>query len=381
MRSARVLHRSVWKLVTRRAESGAVTVWASAFVLVAASFLVAAPRIWRPDGDGGQAPTQRQLAPHIPRLGHARQAPEYGPAEPGALVHRQTVLERFACGDCHGVNSGWLMPADHASLPESECQGCHRRAPEPPPITIHDNTDHEVVSEDCGLCHKAFATVPRVAPVVQTLCFQCHSVEMDSVLPASHAARSDDTSTCITCHETRLAYNPEVPHRIDGWERCEFCHGAQRLTPLSGAHNSQAAERCQSCHSAVRPPGVYGNMHALSTEKGGCSSCHAAGRLAPLPGSHDGRSDLLCGLCHEPAREEPSPVPHSLVTETECSNCHAAGQLGNLPLGHTSRTEPMCVACHAERPGGVPTIPHALDNRAVCTDCHVPAASPAATRL
>jgi hypothetical protein len=273
------------------------------------------------------------------------------------------------------------MPADHASLPEGECEGCHRRAQEPPPITIHDNTDHEVVSESCGLCHKAFATVPRPAPIVQTLCFRCHGAETDRVLPTSHAARSDNTSTCITCHETRLADKPAVPHRIDGWERCEFCHGPQRLTPLSGAHNSRAAEPCLTCHAEVRPPGVYDKMHTLSAENGGCSSCHAAGRLAPLPSSHDGRSELLCGICHQPAREEPSPVPHSLAKETVCNSCHAEGQLGNLPYDHASRTEPMCVACHAERPGGVPTIPHSLDNRALCTDCHRTSSSPAVTRL
>jgi hypothetical protein len=273
------------------------------------------------------------------------------------------------------------MPSDHASLPESECQGCHRRAPEPPPITLHDNADHEVVSEDCGLCHKAFATNPRPAPTAQTLCYTCHGDETDNVLPASHALQSDATSTCIVCHETRLADNPAVPHLIDGLERCEFCHGPRRLTPLAGAHNSQAAEECLTCHDVVWPPGIYSQMHTLSTENGGCNSCHAAGRLAPLPGSHDGRSELLCGICHQPAREEPSPVPHSLAKQTECDSCHAEGQLGKLPYDHVIRSEPMCVACHAERPGGVPTIPHALDNRAVCTDCHVPSSGPAATRL
>lgn len=356
-------------------------VWTSAIVLVAASFLVAAPRIW-PQGGGAQAPSSRQAATLTSQpSGHATPAPEQGPAEPGVLVHRQTILDRFACGDCHGVKSGWLMPSDHASLSESECQTCHRRVAEPPPITLHDNADHDVVSEGCGLCHKAFATNPRPAPAAQALCYKCHGAETNKVLPSSHALRSETTSTCIVCHETRLAGNSAVPHLIDGLGRCGFCHGPQRLTPLAGAHNSQAAEECLACHDVVRPPGIYGEMHTLSTENGGCGSCHAAGRLAPLPSSHDGRSELLCGICHQPAREEPAPVPHPLAKETLCNSCHAEGQLGKLPYDHATRSEPMCVACHAEQPGGVPTIPHALDNRAGCTDCHVPSSRPATTRL
>ncbi len=381
MRNARVLHRSVWRLVTRRAESGAVTVWASAVVLIAASFLVAAPRIWHQSG-GAQALSARQAATLTPQpRDHATLVPELGPVEPKALVHRQVVLDRFSCGDCHGVASGWLMPGDHAALPESGCQSCHVKAPEPPAITLHNNTDHEVVSADCGLCHKAFATSPRPASTAQTLCVNCHGTETYKVLPVSHAERSDATTTCIVCHQTRLASQPQVPHRIDGLEQCTFCHGPQRLTSLSGAHNSQAAEKCLGCHDVVRPPSIYSKMHTLSTEKGGCTSCHAAGKLAPLPGSHDGRSELLCGICHQPASKEPAPVPHSVAQDAACTSCHTDGQLGKLPYDHATRSEPMCVACHAERPGGVPAIPHALDNRAACTSCHLPSSSPAVPHL
>lgn len=357
-------------------------VWISAVVLVAASCLVAAPRIW-PQGGGAQARSASQTATAVPRpSGNAVQTPEQTSSEPRALAHRQTVLQQFACSDCHGVDRGYLMPADHAPMSEGECRNCHRPAPEPPPITLHDNMEHQSTTAfaDCGLCHSRFAGQPRPAPATQGLCYQCHGAETSKVLPASHAGRSDATSTCIVCHETRALARPSVPHRIDGWEQCGFCHGPGRLTSLDGAHNSQATSQCLSCHDVVQPPRIYSKMHTLSVENGGCGSCHAPGRLSPLPASHAGRPELLCGLCHQQADQGPPQLPHPLAANDLCNNCHTDGRLGGLPSDHAARTEQMCVICHAERPGGVPAIPHTLQNRAACTDCHRLSSSQTDTR-
>ena len=352
-------------------------VWASAVVLVAASFLVAAPRVWTQHG-GTAAPAAGVAATATPQPLHGMApSPDPGPTEASDLTHREVVLGEFTCGECHGVARGWLMPEDHATMPENECRDCHRPVPEPSPIALHERMAREEPWEDCGSCHAAFAEEARPAPVTPRLCVKCHATDVEEVLPPSHAVRSDAVSTCAVCHQRQILDIPAVPHRIEGWDDCTFCHGPQRLTPLEGPHNERASEDCLSCHDVLVTPGVYDAMHAQSKETDGCTSCHAMGELAPLPASHDGRDEVLCVLCHQPATEEPPLAPHAFASTGECRSCHNEGHTGALPYDHVARTDELCATCHAEVAVGVPGIPHTMDNRSVCTDCHTRAWGPA----
>jgi hypothetical protein len=357
-----------------------VKIWASAIVLVAAAFIVASPRIWSHDG-GAQARTPSQVAAVTPQpTGSTNPTPGPAAAEPAALTHRQSVLQQFSCFDCHGVTRGFLMPSDHASMTQAECENCHRPAAEPPPISLHDNGHQNTPSQDCGFCHQGFAAQARPAPTTQQNCYRCHGADTNKVIPADHANRSDATYTCIVCHQTQQVTVPTVPHRTAGWEQCTFCHGTGRLTPLDGAHATQLNERCLTCHAVVQPPAIYSTMHTLATARQGCTSCHAVGQMAPLPASHDSRSDVLCVLCHPPASADPPQVPHSVADNSACSSCHTTAKVGSLPYDHTTRTDQMCTVCHAERPGGAPPIPHALENRGACMECHAPSTAATPTR-
>jgi hypothetical protein len=350
-----------------------VKLWVAVVVVVAA-FLVASPWIWSRGGNA-QARTPGQVAAVTPQSGD-----NTGPTpEPAALTHKESVVQQFSCFDCHGVTRGFTMPSDHARMAEAECRNCHRPAAEPPPIALHDSGHQFTPSQDCGLCHTGFAAEARPAPKTQGSCYRCHGDATDKVLPTSHVDRSDSTSVCIVCHQTKQVVVPVVPHRTAGWEQCTFCHGPQRLTPLKGAHESQLNERCLTCHTATQPPGIYSAMHSIAETMQGCTSCHATGQLAPLPVSHEGRGEELCLLCHQAATQDAPTVPHSLADNATCNNCHVNGRLG-LPYDHAQRTGQMCTACHAERPGGVPAITHAMENRGVCTECHAPQPAAGQTR-
>ena len=347
--------------------------WASAIVLVAACLFVASPRILSRGGDAQARTPPSQVAAVTPQSGdNAGPTPEPTASEAAELTHRQSVVQQFSCFECHGVERGFIMPSDHAPMPEAECGNCHRPVAEPPPIALHENAHQDTPSQDCGLCHQGFAAQARPAPVVQRDCYRCHGDETDKVLPASHASRSDATSTCIVCHQAQQLAIPVVPHGTAGWEQCTFCHGPQRLTPLEGAHENQLNERCLTCHTVVEPPGIYSAMHSLATAKQGCTSCHATTQMAPLPASHDGRAEVLCLLCHQAATEDAPQVPHSVANNSVCNSCHTTARVGSLPYDHTTRTDQMCTVCHAERPGGAPVITHAIENRDACIECHAP---------
>ena len=347
--------------------------WAAVLALVAFSFLLAGSLV-SPVGNSASSPSSGPtLTTATP--GPTDQATLDGhsqPLETPALAHRQRVLQRFACSECHGVERGWLMPADHAAMGLGECRDCHRTAPEPAPIALHTTIDHDSGQEACGLCHSNLVAPPSSVPTKPPSCASCHSSDADQVLPISHAKRSQSTSTCIVCHETTLLAVPVVPHTLDGRERCTFCHGPQRLTLLTGAHKRAAEDQCLLCHATVQDlPNTNTNMRELSKERGGCLSCHAEGRLAPLPGSHAGRAEVLCVLCHSPAHEEPPSGPHALTGQGACNKCHVPQDVGALPASHAARTEQMCVACHKE--DRAPAIPHALEKRGNCENCHAPA--------
>jgi hypothetical protein len=339
-----------------------------------AVLLTASAFAWERHGsEQARATTDVTLAQTVPAP-EATQTPGAGTTEAAPLVHRASVLDKFSCFDCHGVDRGFLMPENHRPMALTECTNCHKPAAEPPPISLHDDMHQKSPSEACGACHTTFGAAPRPATITQGTCFGCHGSDTDKVLPDDHAKRSDSPSVCVVCHQTTQLVIPSVPHRTYGYENCTFCHGPSRLTKLDGAHVYQPVERCLTCHQPVQPPAIYTRMHSLADQTEGCASCHAPAAVAPLPASHEGRTELMCVLCHQPAEadEQPPDVPHPLTQTGVCASCHAATQVGSLPWDHATRTDQTCTVCHAERPGGVPRIPHALTNRAVCTECHAP---------
>jgi hypothetical protein len=346
----------------------AFTVAAAIAVLLTASAFA-----WERRG-GEQAPANSDILQAQTAPAQAAQTPAPGPTEAAPLTHRESVRKDFSCFDCHGVDRGFLMPEDHRPMAATECTNCHKPAPEPPPISLHDDSHQQSPGEQCAACHKTSGAPQKPATITKGTCFNCHGDQTEKVLPASHAMRSDAATVCFVCHQTKQVAIPIVPHKTYGYENCTFCHGPSRLTTLEGAHVNQPAERCLTCHQVVQPPAIYTRMHALADATQGCTSCHAPAAIAPLPASHEGRTELMCALCHQPAApdEQPPDVPHPLTETGVCASCHAASQVGSLPWDHQTRTEQTCTICHAERPGGVPSIPHALTNRAVCTECHAP---------
>ncbi len=352
---------------------GNVKTWAAVLALVAFSFLLAGSLVSSVGNSASTRSSDPTLATATPTsTGQATLDGHSQPLKtPSALAHRQRVLQRFACSDCHGVERGWPVPTDHAAIDEGECRDCHQPAPEPSPIALHTTAAQDPVGEACGLCHGDVAPPTFSVPTNAPICTSCHSTDADQVLPISHAGRSQSPATCVICHETKSLAVPAVPHKLDGWERCTFCHGPQRLTPLTGAHKREADNQCLQCHAVVPDlPNTNANMRELSKEQGGCLSCHAEGRLAPLPGSHTGRADVLCTLCHSTAHEAPPSVPHALAGSGACNRCHVPQDVGALPASHTAWTEQMCVSCHKE--DRAPAIPHTLEKRGNCEECHAP---------
>jgi hypothetical protein len=346
-------------------------------LLVSTGSLLTARAVWPAGGSGDTLLLSHSPTPtSTPAASQEAVRPETdGPEEPQALTHRQSVIDRFQCVNCHGPDGGWPPPSDHDSLGQ-DCIGCHAPAPEPPPVTVHRAPGDAATQALCSYCHNDIAG--QVPPLVAQTeeCSSCHEDPERRVMPEDHEGRS--ITTCMVCHETKQLAVPEVPHTVDDRQECSFCHGNERLVSPVGAHLSRGDDECLNCHeTTLTPPDVPRRMLQISTQKEGCTGCHAEDRLAPLSVSHQDRTEALCSVCHAPTHDSAPQIPHS-PGQTACARCHDPEQVGGLAMNHSGISESACTTCHVTQPGAVPAIPHEIDRRSNCTDCHAPSPGPPA---
>ena len=348
-----------------------------ALVLLAVTgLLLTARAVWPEGGSGNTSPPAYAPTPTATPAPSPEAVSQNsdGPQEPQPLAHRQSVLDRFLCVDCHGPAGGWPPPSDHDSLGQ-DCIGCHAPAPEPPPIAVHSTPGDAATQPLCSYCHNNITgpVPPLVARAAE--CSSCHKDPERQVLPGDHKGRS--IASCMVCHATRQLVVPEVPHPVEDRKECSFCHGNGRLVAPAGAHLGRGDDECLDCHeSTLAPPDVPERMLQLSTQNEGCTGCHAGSRLAPLPVSHENRTETLCAVCHASTQDSAPQIPHSPGQNAACVKCHDPAQLGGLSVNHATISESACTTCHVSQPGAVPAIPHELEGRSECTDCHSPSAGP-----
>ena len=361
-------------------EAGIVKALILAVVLLASTGSLLTARLVWPAGDSGGSmllPQHSPTATPTPAASPEAVQPDAdGPREAQPLTHRQSVLDRFVCANCHDPKAGWPPPDDHASLGD-DCTGCHAPAQEPAPISIHRTPGDAAMQPLCSFCHSDIARAVPAQVAKAEECSSCHKQPDRLVLPSDHKGRS--AVTCMVCHKTRQLAVPTIQHRVEGWQECSFCHGKGRLIVPEGAHQDRKDDECLRCHdSTSTPPDVPRRMLQLSTQKEGCTTCHAEGRLAPLPVSHEGRTEALCGVCHTAVHDRAPLMPHSPGQSAACVKCHSPERLAGLAVKHDGVTEKACTTCHVSQPGTVPAIPHEMEGRATCTDCHSPALGPPA---
>jgi formate dehydrogenase subunit gamma len=288
-------------------------------LVVVVGIVMAGPLGWSSGSNGGSSPTLDTTPTPTPVLvvSHepdTKPTPSAEPAPPGpaALAHKTTVLEEFLCTNCHGTNSGWLMPEDCTVSQDQACESCHAREQEPGPVTVHMVPGDTATNELCTLCHgDPDQFVPRaVAPHVgpDASCSSCH-YDQPAEPPADHEGRS--VATCTVCHETSTLFAQPVAHTVEGWQECSFCHAVDRLAPLEDGHNDIPDTECVQCHDTSHsPPLPRTYMLDYADTVGGCASCHSQSQLSPPVAHESARDDALCTLCHSPGDTSTIPSPH-----------------------------------------------------------------------
>jgi formate dehydrogenase subunit gamma len=287
-------------------------------LVIVVGLVMAGPLGWSSGHNGGvplvsestPTPTPTPVASRGPDATPTPPA-EPVPSGPAALAHKATVLEEFLCTNCHGANSGWLMPEDCTSQNQA-CESCHAPVREPGPVTVHMVPGDTATNELCTLCHGAadqFAlhvVAPQVGP--DASCSSCHH-DQPSEPPADHEGRS--VATCTVCHDTSTLLAQPVGHTVEGWQECSFCHAADRLAPLEGGHNEIPDSECVQCHdTAHAPPLPRTYMLDYADTVGGCASCHSQDRLSPPVAHETARDEALCTLCHSPGDTSAITAPH-----------------------------------------------------------------------
>jgi len=258
------------------------------------------------------------------------------------------------CGSCHADDRNRVTQPPHDGF-SSDCASCHTSSSwRPASFPSHEwPLEGAHASALCASCHTGD---PPVYAGTETRCVGCHQQALAAVTQPSHAAFSEDCSSC---------------HGTSAWDGAAFEHtssfpltGAHQATDCSACHTGTpavfagTASACVDCHRADFDGSPFPGHSAFATT---CQDCHTTSGWQPASGGNHpqnlfsitGRHDYPCNDCHNPA------LGPNGAGNTDCVGCHDGehtlarmdnehqGEVRNYPTG-AGRAPNFCLQCHAD---------------------------------
>lgn len=256
------------------------------------------------------------------------------------------------CLICHGTQGMKPVPANHASLTEDSCLGCHSPLAEPSPVSAEPAPVPPETTSSL-----AEPSSPA-APSPDNSCLSCHnqpgmkvtlangeklSVYVDSQTFAKSI--HGDKLSCTDCHSSITTYpHPEREiasrrqYTIDQYSLCQSCHFENYTKALDSIHyevlstGNLAAPICSDCHGSHEITAPSQSRAYLSET---CSPCHQTVYQQYVDSVHgktlieaDNNDVPVCTDCHR-AHEivDPQTAAFRLQSVKLCSNCHGDEEL------------------------------------------------------
>ncbi|MFQ5593366.1 MAG: cytochrome c3 family protein [Anaerolineae bacterium] len=207
-------------------------------------------------------------------------------------------LDPAECSRCHPEKfSQWGRSRHYVN----SCENCHG------PARAHLQTGAQLAVETspdlCKGCHGMLASRPGDFPQVDSqqhaggwTCVSCHNPHQPEVLLQA---------------EDQGPTPPEVPHSLEGRDRCLACHAAGPGKPPPEDHAGRTSEICLGCHLSVSVASVGSQTPVLKA---------LTSSFPRIPHHQEGRSNCL--LCHDQEGLVPFPEDHAGRTNDMCLDCH-----------------------------------------------------------
>lgn len=181
------------------------------------------------------------------------------------------------------------------------------------------------------------------------LCESCHgpgsahAEEMDPELIVNPAKddQFEESSTCLTCHNTEQFDNWTFAHHNGGDVSCSSCHKVH--TEAKEWTQEEVLDLCYQCHAEVRAETMMPSHHPVREGKMSCLDCHNphGGQTAF---SMEFTNREMCFSCH-PEKEGPFIFEHAPANE-DCMLCH--NPHGSVADNLLISNEPtLCLNCHS----------------------------------
>jgi DmsE family decaheme c-type cytochrome len=253
------------------------------------------------------------------------------------------------CADCHDTVVKAFGANPHALAARSalgSCESCHTGASahaqtgDPAQVLGFMTATAERVDEACLRCHsrdRAQAFWKGSAHELQEVsCTGCHTVHGGN---EKLLARSDQGSTCFTCHfdvradmmkRSRHPLRDATRASMSGKMSCSSCHNPHGARSRALIDARSVNDKCYECHTEKRAPVLWEH----SPVKEDCLVCHT-----PHGSSNERllvtRVPRLCQECHMQGRHQSGTLAptSTFAINRSCLNCHPQIHGSNSPSG------------------------------------------------
>lgn len=219
------------------------------------------------------------------------------------------------------------------------------------PQTYPDWASHD----GCFRCHGKLVGIKgeAVGKTISSACLNCHYPSQVSAPPPAAAA----TGTTPSQAQNRPILPAQVPHQVQGREKCTTCHtvggpgvGAPGGVGIPDSHKGRTDDTCLGCHAVAQtattpaPAAPAAPAPAAPAPPAPAAPAPSAATAAPAAPA---AQPTAAPAPAKPAAGPPA-IPHPVAGREQCATCHTVGGPApmGLPADHQGRTADTCQACH-----------------------------------
>jgi DmsE family decaheme c-type cytochrome len=186
------------------------------------------------------------------------------------------------------------------------------------------------------------------AKTINDRCLTCHASGKEQ-MDFSRSMHDKNNVSCLDCHSSHHAKDPE------------FLLVAKQ------------PELCYSCHAQQKPQFAMPFHHRVNEGLVKCNDCHNPhGTVSANQVRTSAAQDAVCFNCHAEKRG-PFVFEHEVVKVEGCQSCHTPHGSPNMHMLKTSNVNLLCLSCHttsfANAPGA-PSFHNQATQYQACTLCH-----------